>query len=454
MATKKQPWAVLLCKVKSDATGRFDPKSEPPNAPGVLPFRTVCENFFTKTNAGFNAVRFFSDMSHGNLDLSGSQVLGWYTLDVNITGYTAVGDPILDKTQGEVVALARQAAIDAGVSLNPFVAVVVIMNLATGWAQGTLGWTAVDWRRIDGRNFDGTLLPRATGGGNGTEVLGQEMGHGYGLGHSRRDGSTDDYQDRWDAMSTMGDTFRTSDPDYCARCPGLNAWNMRSRGWLDESRVWHGNGQTFSEIVKLRPLHRRDLPGWLVAELPSDGGKSPYLVELRTPYLDNFPQKEGWDAGMPQSTVLVHRYLTAEQDNDKWPHSYLMCGTQGQFNLIAGDRFAPNGPFGGPQLFVIDIDDNASTATISLGHHQWMLPPIYDPWWWLKTHWGLVPPGPPPPWEWLQHFAAVLALAKTADAVAPALRSSVLDIALKQVNIAAAAIKKEIKAAQKKKAPR
>src|SRR5574341_1478217 len=113
MATQKSPWAVLLCKVKSDATGRFDPNSEPPNAPGVLPFRTVCENFFTNANAGFNAVRFFSDMSHGKLDLSDSQVLGWYTLAVNITGYTNVGDPILDKTQGEVIALARQAAMNA-----------------------------------------------------------------------------------------------------------------------------------------------------------------------------------------------------------------------------------------------------------------------------------------------------------------------------------------------------
>src|SRR5438552_957186 len=217
MATK-QPWAVLLCKVKSDATGRFDPKSEPPNSAGVLPFRTVCENFFTKTNAGSNAVRFFSDMSHGNLDLSGSQVLGWYTLEVNITGYTAAGDPVLDKTQGEVVSLARQAATNAGVSLNPFVAVVVIMNFATGWAQGAPGWMAADWRRVDGRNFDGTLGPRGGGGGNGVQAFGQEMGHGYGLDHSRRDGSDVDYQDPWDIMSTAN-AWSAPDTDYCSRGP-------------------------------------------------------------------------------------------------------------------------------------------------------------------------------------------------------------------------------------------
>src|SRR5437868_5226455 len=60
-------WAVLLCKFK-------DNQSETP----VPNFRTVCERFFTTPGAGFNAVQFFSDMSHGSLDLSGSKVFGWF----------------------------------------------------------------------------------------------------------------------------------------------------------------------------------------------------------------------------------------------------------------------------------------------------------------------------------------------------------------------------------------
>src|SRR5205085_334431 len=109
------------------------------------------------------------------------------------------------------------------------------------------------------------------------------MGHGYGLGHSRRDGSDEDYQDRWDIMSTAN-AFSVSDPDYCARGPGLNAWNMRGRGWLNESRVWKPQSIVFDQVVELRPLHRRDLSGWLAAELPpsdGDGGHGRYLVEFR-----------------------------------------------------------------------------------------------------------------------------------------------------------------------------
>lgn len=184
------------------------------------------------------------------------------------------------------------------------------------------------------------------------------MGHGFGLGHSRRDGSKADYQDPWDIMSTLG-PYSAPDPDYCARGPGLNAWNMRGRGWLDESRVCRVTQVGFNQEVELRPLHRRDLPGFLAAELPPTSGHSPYLVEFRL--------KKDWDVGMPRSAVFVHHFLTAAQDNDGWPHSYLMSGTNGNHDLVAGDVFAPGVSGGGlPHLEVLKIDENNNSATVRL----------------------------------------------------------------------------------------
>lgn len=347
------PWAVLLCKVT-------DNQSETP----VPNFWEVCERFFTRTDAGFNAVRFFSDMSHGSIDLSSSLVFGWFTLDVDTEYVLRPGQDIQD----HVMTLAKQAA--GGVlNLNSFFGVVLIMNVATGWAQGsyhTAGGNPgpgvfADWRRVDGRNFDGSLGPRGTGGGNGTEIFGQEMGHGYGLGHSRRDGSNADYQDRWDIMST-DNANSVSDPDYCARGPGLNAWNMRGRGWLDESRVWRASSGLFDQVVQLRPLHRHDLPGLLAAELPPNDGTGDhgrYLVEFRI--------KDAWDAGIPRSAVLVHRFLTAAQDNDGWPHSYIMSGTNGNQDLVEGDVFAPNVPGGrSPRVEVLQINENDKVVTVRL----------------------------------------------------------------------------------------
>lgn len=72
------PWAILLCKFSDDA-------SEPQP-------RQYYEKLFTQTGSGsLNMVDFFSDASHGQLDLSGSQVFGWLTLDKARSDYTGSG---------------------------------------------------------------------------------------------------------------------------------------------------------------------------------------------------------------------------------------------------------------------------------------------------------------------------------------------------------------------------
>jgi M6 family metalloprotease-like protein len=289
--TQRTPWAVLRCKFNDDQSEAFPD------------FLRICQQFFTQpggpSGAGYNAVQFFLDMSHGQLDLTRSKVSDWLQLD--IPSNNTVG-------QAGIIALAKEAAANTGFDVSQYFGVIVFTNSTLGWSQGYRDppgpAVASDWRRVDGRKFDGTLGPRGTGGGNGTETFGHEMGHGYGLGHSRRDGSDDDYRDRWDIMSALTADSAVDDK-WDARGPGLNAWNMRSLGWLDESRVWKpGAAADFDETIQLRPLHARDLPGWLAAELPLNAGQSgvgPYLVEFRT--------KAGWDAAIPRSAVLVHRLL-------------------------------------------------------------------------------------------------------------------------------------------------
>ncbi len=76
-----------------------------------------------------------------------------------------------------------------------------------------------------------------------------------------------------------------------------------------------------------------------------------------------FRIKEEWDAGIPRSAVLVHRFLTAAQDNDGWPHSYIMSGASGNQDLVEGDVFAP-WVGGGPRFEVQKIDENEKVATV------------------------------------------------------------------------------------------
>jgi hypothetical protein len=172
------------------------------------------------------------------------------------------------------------------------------------------------------------------------------------------DGKGADYTDLLDVMSTR---YAKSgpDPNYGKRGPGINAWNMRGRSWLDETRVWHSPDGSFDQTLQLRPLHRKDLAGFLAAELPplnDTEGFPRFLVEYR--------KKENWDNGIPRSCISVHRFEgPIRQFTDT--HSYVMPGTKGQELLVAGDRFAAGGTMG-PQLSVIKIDDANSTATIRL----------------------------------------------------------------------------------------
>lgn len=85
---------------------------------------------------------------------------------------------------------------------------------------------------------------------------------------------------------------------------------------------------------------------------------------------------------------------------------------------------------------------NSTTLPLRINPHY----EIYDPWWYFKTHGGLTPPLPiDPTGPWLGEFAAALALAQASNKISPRLRASLLRVALEQVGIASASLKKEIK---------
>jgi hypothetical protein len=311
------PWAVLLIKFADDPTSDPD--------------KTIYEHLFTSAGAGTdNMVKFFADMSHGRLDLSGSKVFGWFRLPANRSNYVGntYPQPSGKLNRNGLLDAAKAAATAAGVDLSKFAGVVVSAYGSTDLC----GWVGGMAALCDQHSLQPSLL-------------GQEMGHGYGLDHARRDGSTDDYQDPWDVMSTAAwPWMEEPDPDYTDIGPGLNAWCMRSRGWLRENRVWTSAGP-FDTTITLRPLHRPDLAGFLAAELGL------YLAELRVP--------DRWDGAIGAASVLVHRF----EDN----HSYLMAGSGGQQALTAGSVFEagradwPYAPYTRLQVDAIDVP-NASAA--------------------------------------------------------------------------------------------
>lgn len=326
------PWAIVLCKFKDDQSEPFP--------------RSHYERLFTAAGRGsMNMVDFFSDVSHGSVDVGGSRVFGWFTLDKKVADYKGSGPNQAGRQEG--MDWAKDAARNAGVNLSTFAGVVACMNAPCDlWGGGGQVFTSGQETR--------------------PSIIGQEMGHGFGLDHSRMNGSTADYGDRWDTMSTAN-AWMAASAEYGLIGPGLNAWNMRGRGWLDESRVWRSSSPWLDETIELRPLHRRDLPGLLAAELP--GG---YLVEFRA--------NAGWDAAIPNPAILVHRF----QGN----RSYIMPKLGGGLDLAPGDAFQIGSPtflyarYGRVQCD--SIDAAAETATVRLVHREAreiVEGPIWRPFW-------------------------------------------------------------------------
>jgi hypothetical protein len=311
----ESPWAILLCK--------FSDNDDEPYP------RSRYEEIFTPVGAGkWNVVDFFRDMSHGQLDLSGSRVFGWFTLDQKRSDYKGHGGN--PEGRRHLIAWARQKADAAGIDLNAFFSVVVVMNVETDLFAGPTVATA-DFR---GNQVMSALSP---------SDLGQEMGHVYGLHHSRATGSDVDYMDRYDVMSTRKAAMAahpvyTSERDLFGRPrwrigPGLNAANMWSRGWLDPSRVWQHNGQDVDTIVELRPLHRRDLPGFLAVKFGD------LFIESRV--------SEGWDDAFTEAPVLVHVF--------EYGHSYLESNDAGHPEFQKGSTHGKNTPsfFGSVNLIQV-----------------------------------------------------------------------------------------------------
>jgi len=75
---RQTPWAILLCKW-NDMPNEAKPKS-------------FFEELFTASGRGSrNIADFFDDVSHGSVDVGGSQVFGWLTLPKKWSDYKGSG---------------------------------------------------------------------------------------------------------------------------------------------------------------------------------------------------------------------------------------------------------------------------------------------------------------------------------------------------------------------------
>jgi hypothetical protein len=110
------PWAVIVCQLSDNRVG--------PTAP-----LQRYQKLFTAAGEGtYNIIKYFNDVSHGTLDLSGSQLFGSDPQNPIIINYTLAEyqDSTVDPgtRRNRLIANAKKAALDIGVPLNQFYGVV------------------------------------------------------------------------------------------------------------------------------------------------------------------------------------------------------------------------------------------------------------------------------------------------------------------------------------------
>ena len=353
------PWAVLLCKFNDDTT------KTPPHP------RKFYENLFTSSGTGMlSMVSYFKDMSHGRLDLSNSKIFppkdGWLTLahsykefspyvaatikyyssPVMSRGGLGITPPLPENPNAVFLRWAKEAATSHNPKLlDEFHGVIAVANRGD---VGCVGWTGGMKAICD----EYTVKP---------SILGQEMGHGYGLSHSRVDGSDEDYRDPWDIMSTRNAfmaPYLEYDSIHWPKAgdknksigPGLNAANMDGRGWLDHSRVKRISNAGKIQ-VELRPLHELESRGDLAIRVDE------FYVEFRMNY--------NWDRAFSEPLVLIH-YFRGNQ-------SYIMPDMAGSYGLTKGSVFEVKRGSGKFRYYlrieVLDINPGTSKAKILVDYN-------------------------------------------------------------------------------------
>jgi hypothetical protein len=312
-----QKLAVLLCKFRDSVN--VESQSED----------FFKDLFISRGSGGLND--YWSDASLGSINLDGTEVFNWRTIDQNRDDYISDRPDRASKIQG---------AVDAhGVDRSNYAGIVALFNVDpgdSGAAGGVLG----------GPNNDNVTF------------LAHETGHLFGLSHSY-DQSTrktntwsapGEYWDRHDIMSAMN-VHSHIHARFGQRGPLLCTANLDYMEWLPSSRVWREPiTSSFSECIDLVPLGHPEIPGYLAAKIAG------YHIEFRT--------RDRWDAGIPRATVLIHSMfggnaVVMASDKANWVNDWQ-----------AGQSFGPSQAqvtiSGGVRISIADIDLSRGKARVCI----------------------------------------------------------------------------------------
>ena len=293
-----QAWVTILCRF-ADATD-------------VTPYPV--SHFEKLMGSAYPAMgHYWKEVSYGNINLTGSVVVGWYNLPRPRSYYVSLNEDGVESFELPNRAVEDcTAAADADVFFPDFDGIILVFNQSDARSAFSRGGS--ERLTLDGqtRFYGVTWIHPSHVEDHYPYAVAHEMGHGFGLLHSSGPYGQDDppfspttYDSDWDVMSGVG-SFMSHDPEYGYLGVHTTAYHKDFLGWIPPDRKYVAPPNS-TQTITLERLAQPGAEGYLMAQIPI--GRSPtdfYTVEARL--------FAGYDDGIPDEAIVIHKVDTTRED--------------------------------------------------------------------------------------------------------------------------------------------